>query len=293
MKKICVLSGKGGVGKSTIAAALAVLLSEKKKIICADCDVDASNLSLVLGVKEKDLTERKEISTGKKAEINQSKCISCGVCKETCYFGAIDEENNSFTVNQLKCEGCGACALACPQKAIKMNECKNALLSVGETKYGFKVVSGQLKMGESGSGKIVAEVKMKAEKQAKNSELMLIDSAAGIGCPVIASVTGSDFVLAVTEPTPSGLSDLTRALTVVAHFGVPFGLVINKHDLNPEKTREITDFAINAGAKFTSLIPYDRAFVDSLIELKPVTEFDPKTREYFTEIEKKIVDLIK
>ncbi len=286
MKKVCVLSGKGGVGKSSIAASLAVLLSERKKIVCADCDVDASNLSLALGVDE-NRTEKRKIATGKKAFIDKKKCVSCGTCKKTCYFGAINEKGSEFSVSQLKCEGCGACALACPQGAIEMRECENAELSVGKTRQGFIVVSAQLKMGESGSGKVVAEVKRETEKHAGESELMVIDSAAGIGCPVIASVTGSDFVVAVTEPSPSALSDLERVLGVVEHFGIPFGIVINKHDLNPAFTQKIEEFAGEKNAKVLAKIPYDRSFVDALVELKPVIEFKPETRVFFEEIAEK------
>ncbi len=289
MKKLCVLSGKGGVGKSTVAASLAVLAAKKMKIVCADCDVDASNLALVLGARE---TGKKAIATGKKAKINSEKCVKCGKCLETCYFGAVEKKQGAYHINSLKCEGCGACALACPQKAIEMKNAENAAISTGKTVYGFEVVTGQLKMGESGSGKVVAEVKKEAEKRSE-AELMVIDSAAGIGGPVIASVTGSDFVLAVTEPTPSGLADLERALGVVMHFGIPFALVINKHDLNPEKTREIKEFAEQAGAGFVSLLPYDKAFVDSLVELKPIVEFKPSLKKHFEEIAENALDSLK
>ncbi len=278
MKKICVLSGKGGVGKSSITASLAVVLSETRKIITADCDVDASNLALVLGLREKDLKECWEISTNKKATLVE------------CYFGAIkwNKEKRIPEFDQMKCEGCGACAIVCPTNAIQLVEKKNARICIGRTKFGFDVVSGQLKTGEAGSGKVVAEVKKIAMEKGKKAEILLVDAAAGIGCPVIASVTGSDFVIAVTEPTPSGLSDLKRALSVVKHFGIPFGIVINKHDLNAAFALKIEEFAEEKRVPVLARIPYDKSFVEALVELKPVIEFNPKTRKLFEEIAGKI-----
>ncbi len=290
MKKICVLSGKGGVGKSSITASLAVVLSETRKVITADCDVDASNLALVLGLREKDFKECWEISTNKKATLVEKKCNHCGKCKNSCYFGAIkwNKEKRIPEFDQMKCEGCGACAIVCPTNAIQLVEKKNARICIGRTKFGFEVVSGQLKTGEAGSGKVVAEVKKIAMEKGKKAEILLIDAAAGIGCPVIASVTGSDFVVAVTEPTPSGLSDLKRALSVVKHFGIPFGIVINKHDLNPKIAREIERFAKSQNAEVLSKIPFNESFVEALVELKPIVEFDKKTRWFFEEIIRKI-----
>jgi len=286
MKKICVLSGKGGVGKSSIAASLAVLLSETRKVVCADCDVDASNLALVLGAMEKDFREWKKISTNQRAEINEKKCNSCRECVSKCYFGAIewDEKKKKPLVNPLLCEGCGTCVIACPQKAIRLKKVNNAKAGFAKTAYGFNVFSAQLEMGESGSGKVVSFVKRMAGENSKDAEIMVIDSAAGIGCPVIASITGTDFVIAVTEPSPSAFSDLKRALGVVEHFGIPCGIVINKCDLNTENTLRIEKFAKSKNAKILSKIPYEKGFVEALIELRPVIELKPRTKEYFDEI---------
>jgi len=290
VKKIAVLSGKGGTGKSSIAASLAVLLSERHSVICADCDVDASNLGLVLGLREGDYSKWKPVSTNEKAVLNPEKCNSCGKCREACYFNAIGwSPENKPVFDAFLCEGCGACKIACPEKAIKLKKINNARIGVGKTKYGFRIVTGQLEMGESGSGKVVAEVKKTAEKKGKRAEIMVVDSAAGIGCPVIASVAGSDYVVAVTEPTPSALSDLKRALMIVAHFGIPYGIVINKHDLNPEFTLRIGEFAEAHGAEVLSKIPYDRGFVEALVNLTPVVEFKPETRPYFEKIINKLI----
>lgn len=284
MQKITVLSGKGGVGKSSIAASLAVLLARKKKIIAADCDVDAPNLALVLGVKKFERLEK--IQTSEKAVIDYKKCSSCKKCFNSCYFNAIEWKNNKPVINNLLCEGCGVCKLVCPQNAIKLIKVENASIGYGETDYGFKIVSGQLKVGESGSGKVVSYVKTKAGDIGKkeNAKIMITDAAAGIGCPVIASVAGSDYVIAVTEPTPSALSDLTRAIEMVKHFKIPVGIVINMYDINKVFSKKIEKFAKKENMKILEKIPYDRKFVDALVNLKPIVAYDQSKIKIFKNI---------
>ncbi len=291
MKTITILSGKGGTGKSSVTASLAVLLGKRKKIVGADCDVDAPNLGLVLGLREFDSCEK--IQTSEKAKLLEERCTGCRKCLEICNFGAIswNKEKNKPVFNKLVCEGCGACQIVCPNNAIKLEKVNNAEICVGKTKYGFYVVSGQLKMGESGSGKIVYKVKEKAREIAKNekAEFMLIDSSAGIGCPVIASVQGSDFVIAVTEPSPSALNDLKRSLQVVEHFGIPCGIIINKFDLNEKFTGKIQEFAEKQKIQILGKIPYDRKFVEALVKLKPVVVYDKKFEKIFVEILENII----
>ena len=294
MKKITVLSGKGGVGKSSIAASLAISLSENAKVICADCDVDASNLGLVLGLRERDFAKWKSVSTNEKARLDAGKCNGCKKCVESCYFKAIswDGKRKQPVFDSFSCEGCGVCQIVCPQNAIDLVEVKNAKIGFGKTKYGFPVVSGQLEMGESGSGKVVAEVRRLAEEKRKNADFMVIDAAAGIGCPVIASVVGSDFVLGVAEPTPSGISDLKRALKMAGHFGIKCGVVVNKHDLNPKATKEIENLAEENGLPVLAKIPYDKSFVDALVNLTPVIVYKPETRKYFEGIKGRLLELL-
>ena len=284
MKKITILSGKGGVGKSSIAASLAVLLARRNRIIAADCDVDAPNLALVLGVKKFRKTEK--IQTSEKAVIEHKKCSSCKKCFNSCYFNAIEWKNDKPIINNLLCEGCGVCQLVCPENAIKLIKVENAAIGYGKTKYGFEIISGQLKVGESGSGKVVSYVKTKAEKIGKkeNAKIMITDAAAGIGCPVIASIAGSDYVVAITEPTPSALSDLNRALQMVNHFKIPAGIVINRYDINRGFSRKIEKFAKKENIKILEKIPYDRKFVDALVNLKPIVIYDKSKIKIFENI---------
>lgn len=286
MKTITILSGKGGVGKSSLSASLAVLLARKHKIVAIDCDVDAPNLALVLGIKE--FHTSKKIRTIEKAKVIADRCLECRENINTCAFGAIswDDENKKPVINQYLCEGCGACLLFFPKGTVELEKIQNAVVNYGQSEYGFPIISGQLKMGEAGSGKIVSEVKNQAEKMAEKekAEFILVDSSPGIGCPVIASIHGSDYVIGITEPTPSALNDLQRALQVVEHFRIPYGLVINKYDINPDFTKKIEDFANKNNIKILGKIPYDKSFVDALVNLKPIALYNEKTKPIFLNI---------
>lgn len=288
MKTLTILSGKGGTGKTTLSSNLAVLLSKKMKIIAADCDADAPNFSLALGMKDKDFPKWEKVQTNEKAVLDEEKCDGCKKCLDVCNFGAIswDKEKNKPVFNSMLCEGCGACQLVCPKNAIDLVKVHNGKIGEINSKYGFSLFSGQLKVGTTGSGKIVTLIKQKAEEKAREEkkELILVDSAAGVGCPVIASIQGSDFIVAVTEPTPSGLSDLKRALRTANHFRIPYGLVINKYDLNESFTKKIEKFAKENKIPLLGKIPYDKKFVKALVELKPTIEYDKNFEPLFSKI---------
>ncbi|MCD6216134.1 MAG: ATP-binding protein [Candidatus Aenigmarchaeota archaeon] len=291
MKKIAILSGKGGVGKSTITASLAVLLSKKKKIIAVDCDIDAPNLGLVLGLRQNDYKWR-EISTNEKAVLIKKRCIGCKKCVHVCNFSAISWDKERPVFDEMRCEGCGACLLVCPENAIKLKKVKNAYIGVSQT-HGFPIVTGKLKMGESGSGKIIIEVKNTASKVAKNADIMLIDCAAGIGCPVISSIQGSDYGAIVTEPTPSAFHDMKRSLQILDNFHIPCGIIINKYDLSRNFSRKIEQFAYKNKLSILGKLPYDKKFVEALVRLKPIVEYDEKFEKKFEKILNKIMTGIK
>jgi MinD superfamily P-loop ATPase len=283
MKSIVILSGKGGVGKSSITASLAVALSKTKKIVCADCDVDASNLSLLFNLSEENYQEWNFISTNQKAIIDENKCIFCRKCINICYFKALEENNNIAKVNDFGCEGCGACELICPEDAIKLIDVNNANIGYADTKYGFKIASGQIKPGYSGSGKVVYKVKKKA-LEISNADFLLIDSAAGIGCPVISSVSGSDYAIIVAEPTPSGFSDLKKAIEIVENFRIKKGIIINKFDLNNDYTEKISLFAKENNIKIIKLIPFDKDFVYAMNDMIPIFDYKKEYEKIFNDI---------
>ncbi len=284
MKTITVLSGKGGVGKSSIAASIAVLLAKNSKVMAVDCDVDASNLALVLGVRELDSSFG--IKAEEKAFVVEGKCASCGTCASVCKFSAITMSDNGPVIDEALCEGCGACVLACPNGALGLRPVENAVIGSAMTKYSFPVVSGQLKMGSSGSGKVVFAVRQHSKKIASEhgSEFIVQDSAAGIGCTVIASVKGSDYVVAVTEPTPASFEDLKRALGVTRHFGIRSGIVINKADMNPEMAEKIRAFASENGMRILAELPFDRSFVDALVHLTPPVAYNRNLEPAFNKL---------
>jgi MinD superfamily P-loop ATPase len=278
--KIVVASGKGGTGKSMLASSMSILFSKIGRVVACDCDVDAPNLGLWLGITEYD--SKRKISTSEKAYINPEKCVECGECFEACKFGAI-ERTGVFTINPLLCEGCGVCQLVCKANAIELNKVMNGEIRVNETQLGFSLVSGQLYPGETGSGKIVQELRRKAEEF--DHDIMILDSAAGIGCPVIASVTGCDFALLVTEPTPTGFTDLGRILDIVNHFRIPFRIVLNKWDINPTLSEKIESWS---GELLLGKIPYDRKVVDSIVNLKPVIYSDTAVTSEISKIFEKL-----
>lgn len=280
--KIVVASGKGGVGKSMLTSALANLFAENKKIIALDCDVDAPNLAVWLNeIKNWDKTEK--ISTSLKAIINKKKCNGCGICIEKCRFNALKIEKNRARVSPFLCEGCGICQIVCPQKAITLRKVKNGEIKTKKTKDGFILISGQLFPGEAGSGKIVSEIKERADKF--DYDIMIIDSSPGTGCPVIASLRETNFVILVTEPTPSGFSDLKKVLEVVKYFKIPYSVVINKWDINKKLSQRIE---IWSGNNFLGKISYDKEIFKAISRLMPIMETDLKAKEEIIKIYKNL-----
>ncbi len=292
MKSIVILSGKGGVGKSSIVASLAVAFSDERKIVCADCDVDASNLSLLFSLTTDKYLEWKPLSTNQSVIIDEERCIGCGKCIDACYFNALSFVENKPKLNKFGCEGCGVCELVCPVQAIKLTDIENAFIGYAKTNKKFFIASAQLLPGNSGSGKVVSEVKKKAKEIEPNADLMIIDAAAGIGCPVIASVTGNDYAILVTEPTPSGYEDMLRALEIVNHFKIKKSIIINKFDLNKEYSKKIEYFAEKNKIDIIAKIPFDKAFVKAMTEMIPIIEYDKKYKNLFEDAKDKIIEKI-
>ena len=224
--------------------------------------------------------------TSAKPEINFKKCDGCGLCAGKCRFEAIKMINGKPKINPFLCEGCGACEVICPQKAITLKPVQNGEIRIKRTKYSFPLVSGQLFPGETGSGKVVTEIKKEAEKF--KYDLMLIDSSPGTGCPVIASLQDSNFAILVTEPTPSGFTDLKRVLEVVNHFNVPYFLVINKWDINKNLSQKIEKWA---GKKLLGKISYDKEIFKAVASLKPILETNLKVKKEIKEIFKNLNQL--
>jgi MinD superfamily P-loop ATPase len=269
MKQLTVISGKGGTGKTTLVGSFAVLAENK---VIADCDVDAPDLHLLL---QPELERQQEFKGLKVAVMDKSRCIECGTCAETCRFNAIvSTEDSGYRVNTARCEGCGACVYTCPQEALSLQERVSGYAFVSTTKYG-PMVHAQLNIAEEASGKLVTVVRELAREIAEREgcDLILIDGAPGIGCPVIASLTGVDLALIVTEPTISGLHDLERILDVTRHFGIGSAVCINKYDLNEKNSERIAAFCRERGVEIAGTIPYDPVVTEAMVAGLPVVEF--------------------
>jgi MinD superfamily P-loop ATPase len=269
MRQLTVISGKGGTGKTTLVGSFAALAENK---VIADCDVDAPDLHLLL---HPEIIKKEEFKGLKVAVMDKTLCTECGTCEETCRFNAIAlTEESGYAVNPTRCEGCGACVFTCPQEAVTLKERVSGYSFISKTKYGT-MAHAQLNIAEEASGKLVTVVRNNAQQVAEKEgcELILIDGAPGIGCPVIASLTGVDLALIVTEPTMSGLHDLERILDVTRHFGIGSVVCINKYDINEENSRRITEFCRQRGVEMVGCIPYDPVVTEAMVAGKPVVEF--------------------
>jgi MinD superfamily P-loop ATPase len=255
MKQLLILSGKGGTGKTTIASAFIELAPAK---VFADCDVDAPNLHLVVKVTAE--PQRRDFYGLPKAEIDAGICIHCDLCRDNCRFDAI-HKNHQYYVDLLACEGCGLCTALCPVKAITMVPAVAGELILHDRDEVFS--SACLKVGSGNSGLLVSDVK-KQMKDAGNADLAIIDGSPGIGCPVIASLSGVDMVLIVAEPSLSGFSDMERILHTAAHFQVPAAVCINKYDVNLENTEKIIDYCRENSLPFVGKIPFDNEAVKAV-----------------------------
>ncbi len=270
MKEIVVISGKGGTGKTSISSSFAYLGSHD--VVVADCDVDAADMHLLL---KPDFKISEDFYSGELAVIDETACTNCGMCKDICRFDAIPIIDGQHTIDALACEGCAYCSHICPVNAIKMETLNVGKLYISTTKMGTTMVHARLGIGQDNSGKLVAKVKNEAKRIAKEKEIpfVLIDGSPGIGCPVMSSVTGANFVVLVTEPTISGLHDLKRVYEVVKKFHIPAGCIINKYDLNLEKTTEIKDFITQEGLYHLANLPYDETFIQSMTAGKTIVEY--------------------
>jgi MinD superfamily P-loop ATPase len=275
MKEIVIISGKGGTGKTSIAASFASLASGRA--VFADCDVDAADLHLIL---KPDMKKRFEFRSGRKAVIRTENCTGCGKCADLCRFGALEVNTTwdgfpavRYSADPIACEGCGVCVRFCPAKAIDFPEQVCGEWFVSDTRFG-PMVHARLDIAAENSGKLVTLVRSEAKKTAeeKNLDYVLIDGSPGIGCPVIASLTASTLALIVTEPTVSGDHDLRRITQLTKQLGVPAMVCVNKFDINPEATNARRRYADGAGVPFAGAVRYDSAATGAQRAEKTVIE---------------------
>jgi len=281
MKQLVILSGKGGTGKTSVAAAFAHLAAQSGlagKVVLADADVDAANLELVF---QPQLREEQDFKGGKVAVIDPETCASCGDCQAVCRFDAIyphPSGGEGYFVDPIACDGCAACVYQCPTQSISMREQIAGKFYFSESRYG-PLYHARLFPGQENSGRLVTLVKQRARLQALNEgrELVIVDGPPGIGCPVISAVSGADLALIVAEPTVSGVHDMRRILQTVQHFGVRAMVAINKADVYSTGTEEIESFCRGNGIETLGRIPFDLTVASAMVGGEAVTAFQPES----------------
>lgn len=267
MIRLAVVSGKGGTGKTVLTGGIAQIACRSRVMV--DCDVDAANLELLLSPR---ILEQQDFYGMKTASIDPDQCSACGICSDSCRFGAIHGNGKVFFVEPGRCEGCGACRLTCPAGAITMQPRVCGQIFYSDTPYG-NLVHARLVPGAANSGLLVAEIKKIALSRNDDCDLMLIDGPPGIGCPLISTITGTDHTLVVTEPSVSGLHDLERVVRVSQGLRTQISVVINRYDLNPRITGAIRAYCRAHNLPVRGEIPYDESVMDAVRAGKPVTEF--------------------
>jgi MinD superfamily P-loop ATPase len=291
MKEIVVISGKGGTGKTSITASLAVLGG--RDVVVADCDVDAADMHILL---QPEIAKSEDFFSGELAVIDQDICTQCGKCFDVCRFDAIDVNDGIHIVNELSCEGCGYCARVCPVDAITNIPLNVGKWHISNTRLNQPFVHAKLGIGADNSGKLVAHVKNIAKEIAEEYErpYVLVDGSPGVGCPVVSSLSGAHFVVLVTEPTVSGLHDLKRVYELVNKFHIKAGCIINKSDLNLEKTNEILEFLKQENIIHLANLPYNESFTKAMTDCKTIVEVDDNIiKETLEDIWKEIKQIIK
>jgi MinD superfamily P-loop ATPase len=275
MKQVVVLSGKGGTGKTSVTASLAHLASQENQILLVDADVDAANLELVLSPQK---VEEHRFMGMEVASIDEGRCKGHGRCEEVCRFDAIQAHPGNgkiiYRVNAMDCEGCGTCYTQCPEDAIRMKPHQAGLWFRSDTHYG-PLFHAHLFAGQPNSGKLVALIKGQAHQSgvASGKSIMLVDGPPGIGCPVIAALSGTNLALIVVEPTISGSHDLQRIMGTIQHFGVSAHVVINKADLSQRQSTEIKTYCKTDGIHILGQIPFDPVVTEAMVQGLPVTAY--------------------
>ncbi len=292
MREIVVISGKGGTGKTSLTASFAILSGDA---VVADCDVDAADLHLVL---EPHLRARRPFHSGREAIIRPADCTGCGDCLAHCRFDAMrvaagEQGAPIFAVDPIACEGCGLCVRLCPAQAIDFPERLCGEWMVSDTRSG-PMVHARLGIAAENSGKLVSTVRREARRlaEAQQRGLVLVDGPPGIGCPVIASVTGASLVVVVTEPTVAGDHDLARVLSLARHFGLPAAVCVNKWDLSPALSERIEARALAAGAVPVGRIRYDAGVTRAQLAARAVVEIETPSAEDIRRVWRRVLSLV-
>ncbi len=290
MKEIVIISGKGGTGKTSITASFAYIGGDS--VVVADCDVDAADMHLLL---EPDFNKSEDFYSGELAVINPEECTNCGKCAEVCRFNAVSVIKEQHIIDPLSCEGCGYCARVCPTEAITNIEQNVGKCFVSNIKTGSTMIHAGLSIGADNSGKLVAKVKNEAKQfaQENNKEIIIVDGSPGIGCPVVSSLSGANFVILVTEPSVSGFHDLKRVYELVKGFKIKAGCIINKADINSIITDEIKEFLQIENITHIESLPYNEDFTKAMTNGQTIMEYtNDSLKEILKNSWKKVMEIV-
>ena len=277
---ISIASGKGGTGKTFLTTNLARIL-EPKGVQVLDCDVEEPDDHLFLKPK---ISE--EIPVGLPIPlIDEEKCIHCGKCAKICAYHAISDIGKSVLVFPQMCHGCGACTLICPTGAITETQHNIGIIQKGKSGE-IEFAAGLMNVKEVAAPHIVRELK----KDIKTQKTVLIDAPPGTTCPTVASVSGTDYCILVTEPTPFGLNDLKLAVDMVREMGIPFGIVINRDGIGDDRVEEYCE---EEGLDLLIKIPHNRQVAEIYAKGGLVVEELPDIRELITQLADKLEKSVK
>ncbi len=276
-KEIVVVSGKGGTGKTTISSSFCKITAGNS-VIC-DTDVDAPDLWILM---EPDIQETRSFKGMAQAEVIETRCVECGLCRDFCRYDAIlmNEKNKAF-VKPSACEGCGGCSFLCPVQAIRMVEREQGQYYFSRTDLG-PFWHARLNPGGENTGLLVHLLREEARKTARieDKELILVDGPPGVACPTISSLTGADHAIIVTEPSISGRHDLMRLTELCEKLGVPFSIIVNKSDLSSDYYSRIVQECSYRSWNLLGSIPFRKEVVDSIAKKKiPLEELNPEVEQ--------------
>ncbi|NQS89903.1 P-loop NTPase [Patescibacteria group bacterium] len=274
---ICVASGKGGTGKTTVAVNLALSLGNVQFL---DLDVEEPNAYIFLKPK---ITHTKSVGV-LVPQIDEEKCSYCGKCADFCNYNAIAVVKGKVLFFPELCHNCGGCALVCPEGAIKEVTRPKGVIEEGIAAGSIHFIQGELIVGEAVSPPLIKAVK----KAANTNQITIIDVPPGTSCPAVESVKGSDFCILVTEPTPFGLNDLILAVEVVKKLKIPFGIVINRADVGDKK---VDEYCEREKIPVLMRIPMDEEIAKAYSRGIPVIEVKPEYKENFIGLYKKVEQL--
>ncbi|AET66989.1 P-loop ATPase, MinD superfamily [Desulfosporosinus orientis DSM 765] len=266
MKQLLILSGKGGTGKTTVASAFIQMAAAN---VYADCDVDAPNLHLIKKLPSE--AKHSDYYGMPKAYIDPKKCLGCDLCRQNCKFNAIYRETD-YWVDEYTCEGCGVCEALCQEGAVTLRPSKAGELRLYAEDLVFS--TAELNMGSGTSGKLVTEVKRQMKSAAKDAGFAIIDGSPGIGCPVIASISGVDMVLIVAEPTVTGISDMERIINTTERFNTQVAICVNKYNTDLDNTKKIIDMCHELQLAFVGKIPFDPEVVKAINKGQSISEVE-------------------